>query len=146
MGPTDVYFCGSIRGGQDDIDVYRKMIEEIESHGLTVPTRHVGAPRHDNGETCLSETDIYERDMAWLRASKCMIAEISQPSHGVGFEVAMGVVLEMPVLALWRKGAEKEASAMIKGCPKVEFREYLGLEDGIHLIREFLEKHKMMPQ
>ena len=31
---------------------------------------------------------IYERDTEWIRASDVLIAECTNPSHGVGYELA----------------------------------------------------------
>ena len=50
-----VYFCGSIRGGRDDAELYKRIIEQIKQYG-TVLTEHVG--KHDIEEDEL-ETGSY---------------------------------------------------------------------------------------
>lgn len=37
-----VYFCGSIRGGRDDVEVYRRIVQKLQSYG-TVLTEHVSS-------------------------------------------------------------------------------------------------------
>uniref|UniRef100_A0A668VK57 2'-deoxynucleoside 5'-phosphate N-hydrolase 1 n=1 Tax=Oreochromis aureus TaxID=47969 RepID=A0A668VK57_OREAU len=37
-----VYFCGSIRGGRDDVHVYRRIVHALQSYG-TVLTEHVSS-------------------------------------------------------------------------------------------------------
>ncbi|KAF0027935.1 hypothetical protein F2P81_020676 [Scophthalmus maximus] len=37
-----IYFCGSIRGGRDDVMLYRKIVEKLQSYG-TVLTEHVSS-------------------------------------------------------------------------------------------------------
>lgn len=37
-----VYFCGSIRGGRDDVTIYQRIIQKLQSYG-TVLTEHVGS-------------------------------------------------------------------------------------------------------
>lgn len=46
-----VYFCGSIRGGRDDVDIYRRFVQKLQSYG-TVLTEHVSSRQLDDaGET-----------------------------------------------------------------------------------------------
>ncbi len=49
--------------------------------------------------------DVYERDTAWIRACDALVAEVSTPSHGVGYEVAYALSLGKPVLCVYRTGA-----------------------------------------
>lgn len=45
-----VYFCGSIRGGRDDVHVYRRIVHALQSYG-TVLTEHVSsAELSDRGQ------------------------------------------------------------------------------------------------
>lgn len=43
-----VYFCGSIRGGRDDAELYHRMVAKLQSFA-TVLTEHVG--RRELGDT-----------------------------------------------------------------------------------------------
>ena len=36
-----IYFCGSIRGGRQDADLYARIIKQLESYGKVL-TEHVG--------------------------------------------------------------------------------------------------------
>lgn len=61
---------------------------------------------------------IFARDMAWLEASDALIAEISVPSLGVGFEVGEALRLGRPTLCLRDAAlADRLPSAMIVGNP-----------------------------
>lgn len=53
-------------------------------------------------ELNLTDTQILERDMEWLSKSQVVIAEVTQPSLGVGFEIARAITLNKPVLCLFR--------------------------------------------
>ena len=37
-----IYFCGSIRGGRQDADLYARLIEHLKTYG-PVLTEHVGS-------------------------------------------------------------------------------------------------------
>jgi len=61
-----------------------------------------------------SEDYIYQRDMNWLLQCNAMIAEVSNPSHGVGYDLAIAKhVLKIPVLCVALK--DTTVSAMITG-------------------------------
>jgi len=51
-----------------------------------VPTEHIIAPDVLAAEKQLTAQDIYQRDVDWLTESDAAIAEISNPSLGVGYE------------------------------------------------------------
>ena len=36
-----IYFCGSIRGGRDDVALYRRIIDQLKQYG-DVLTEHIG--------------------------------------------------------------------------------------------------------
>lgn len=45
-----IYFCGSIRGGRQDAELYRRLIEKLKAYG-DVLTEHVGSEDVD-GNSC----------------------------------------------------------------------------------------------
>jgi nucleoside 2-deoxyribosyltransferase len=48
-----------------------------------------------------TEVFIYERDVAWLRESDFVIAEVTQPSLGVGYELGFAEAISKPILCLY---------------------------------------------
>lgn len=91
-----IYFAGSIRGGREFKDTYFKMIRMLQSLGR-VFTEHIGDTgdiiRDDKG---LSDREIHDRDMDWLIRSDLLIAEVSVPSLGVGYEIGRAIHLAKP--------------------------------------------------
>lgn len=49
--------------------------------------------------------EVFRRDSEMLRASHLVVAEISEPSSGVGAELAISAVCGIPVIALCRQGS-----------------------------------------
>jgi nucleoside 2-deoxyribosyltransferase len=64
-------------------------------------------------ERVVDPAEVYERDIHWINACDAMIAEVSTPSHGVGYELAYALGLGKPVLVCYRDGAT--VSKMITG-------------------------------
>ncbi|XP_071335891.1 5-hydroxymethyl-dUMP N-hydrolase [Trachinotus anak] len=118
-----VYFCGSIRGGRDDVELYRKIVEKLRSYG-TVLTEHVGrAQLTHRGEDASAAGDkfIHDRDVDWLRQSDVVVAEVTQPSLGVGYELGRVVDMKKKTLCLFRPSSGHVLSAMIRGAEDSEW-------------------------
>lgn len=121
----DIFFSGSIRGGRDDAALYREIIDALEGHG-DVLTEHVGAEDVEAKEAAvgLSDDDIYAQDVAWLRQADAVVAEVTTPSLGVGYELGRAVAWGKPVCCLYRPGGEHDLSAMVRGNDDVAVEEY----------------------
>lgn len=65
----------------------REAAAALESAGHTVLTRHLLDDNVEAAEATLSERDVFDRDLRWLREADLLIAEASGSSYGVGFEV-----------------------------------------------------------
>jgi len=135
-----IYFAGSIRAGREDAAVYETMIAWLRAFG-DVLTEHVGNPalsvRGDDGP---GDRQIHDRDMAWLKACDCVVAEVTTPSLGVGYELAWATVLAKPVLCLYRMAPGRLLSAMIAGSPGIQTAAYATADEAKAIIEEFLQK------
>ncbi|XP_070697392.1 5-hydroxymethyl-dUMP N-hydrolase [Pempheris klunzingeri] len=111
-----VYFCGSIRGGRDDALMYRRIVEKLQSYG-SVMTEHVSrAELSDRGEDAAAgDRFIHDRDVDWLRQADVVVAEVTQPSLGVGYELGRAVAMEKKTFCLFRPSSGRILSAMIRG-------------------------------
>uniref|UniRef100_A0A3Q2VB61 2'-deoxynucleoside 5'-phosphate N-hydrolase 1 n=1 Tax=Haplochromis burtoni TaxID=8153 RepID=A0A3Q2VB61_HAPBU len=108
-----VYFCGSIRGGRDDVHVYRRIVHALQSYG-TVLTEHVSsAELSDRGQRSHTEN-------SYAHMNKVVVAEVTQPSLGVGYELGRAVDMKKKIFCLFRPSSGRILSAMIRGATDVE--------------------------
>ena len=135
-----IYFAGSIRGGREDAALYMQLIAYLKKFG-EVLTEHVGDQTlSELGDDGPDDRFIHDRDVEWLKAADVLVAEVTQVSMGVGYEIGRAVEAGKPVLCLFRPGAGKNLSAMIAGCPDLQLAEYQNQEEARHCIHEFLKK------
>lgn len=127
-----IYFSGSIRGGQEDADIYKQIIDELKKYG-TVLTEHIGSKVQ---ETNLTDEEIHDRDLKWVMESDVVVAEVTTPSLGVGYEIGRAAEFNKPIICLYRKNGKKQVSAMIAGCSQVKSFEYTTLEDAKQVLNE----------
>ncbi len=131
-----IYFAGSIRGGRDDLDIYLSLIDELKKYG-EVFTEHIGKHSITDAREDLTSEEIYERDMAWLRQADVIVAEVTKPSLGVGYEIAQAEAMSKRILCLHRTLPGARVSAMIGGNPNLDVRTYTNLTDAAELLREY---------
>ena len=133
----NIYFACSITGGREFQPAYSQMVAALLEAGHEVPTAHLAEPGVTS-EAILAPRSVYERDTDWIRACDALIAEVSVPSHGVGYEIAYALEQGKPVLCLCRAG--RPLSKMISGNPAPRLRvfSYEGVEQALNEVTGFL--------
>ena len=112
-----IYFAGSIRGGRADAALYARMIDFMKEKGHAVLTEHVGHPELNLLEQGKDrDGEIYAQDTGWLRESELLIAECTNPSLGVGYELAYAERFGKPCYLFYNK-TRTQLSAMLTGDP-----------------------------
>jgi len=108
-----IYFSCSLTGGRDDEAVYGLIVDHLVSRSHEVLTAHLARPEVMEAEKVVDAHEVYLRDVAWVEECDACIAEVSTPSHGVGYEIAYALGLGKPVLCCYKQGAV--VSKMILG-------------------------------
>ncbi len=122
-----IYFAASIRGGRGYALDYKTIISQLNTYGKVL-TEHIAENKLDERGENISETAIFERDTEWLRESDIIVAEVTQPSLGVGYEIALGESLGKRIICLFKQKSGN-LSAMIKGNRKLEVIEYTSVDE-----------------
>jgi hypothetical protein len=71
-----------------------------------------------------------------------VVAEVSTPSLGVGYELGIAEKLKIPVLCLYRPITGKRLSAMINGNEKFQCQAYQGFDGVKTHINNFLKQEQ----
>ena len=135
----NIYFACSITGGREFEAVYQAIVSALVEGGHQVPTAHLAESGVGAVEAVIDPQEVYARDVDWIRASDVLIAELSVPSHGVGYEIGFALGNGKPVLALFQQG--RKVSKMISGNPDANLRVkgYHDPAEAMQLIRAFLQ-------
>ena len=123
-----IYFAGSIRGGRDDQKIYADIIALLRNYG-TVVTEHVGDADVMLGGENAPDREIHDRDLAWLRDADVVVAEVTAPSLGVGYEIGRSVEWGKRILCLYRPGNGHMLSGMIAGCDALTVHQYSRVDE-----------------
>lgn len=135
-----IYFAGSIRGGRTDVDLYLQIIEHLRLHG-EVLTEHIGdAALTSYGENDTTDEFIHDRDMDWLLSADLIVAEVTNPSLGVGYEIGRAIENGKKVCCLYREQSGKRLSAMIGGASAIQVAHYNEITSALAHIDKFIQE------
>lgn len=130
-----IYFSCSVTGGRADQPIYAAIVESLRAAGHTVLTAHLAEPSALEDQVPDPQA-VYARDLAWLDEADVVAAEVSTPSHGVGYQVAHAVLLGKRVICLAQAG--RRVSKMITGNPRLTFIEYEEAEQAFGAVARFI--------
>ncbi len=123
---TKAYLSGPII--HDDLrrdDFYKVVVSAVEDAGVEIFAPQF-MPR-------LSPREIYLRDVREVRMSDFLIAEVSNPSLGVGMEIMLSIEMVKPVL-LFRHVDAPPLSYMVQGADGTVLFEYSSLDDVVDIL------------
>lgn len=132
-----IYFSCSIRGARPDPVTIPMLIGHLKGYG-TVLTEHIGDVL-EGDEVDISDEEIFLRDVAWLREADALVAEVTAPSLGVGYEIGIAETLGKPILCIYRRQQGRRLSAMIAGNERLIVGGYEDPAEALGFIDEFLE-------
>jgi len=124
-----IYFAGSISGGRADVGFYKEIINYLKNYGKVL-TEFIGDDSLlANGEAELTDKQIHDRDLDWLMEADVLVAEVTTPSLGVGYEIGRSVENGKKILCLFKENEHKRLSAMVAGCDGIITKRYINLDD-----------------
>jgi len=142
-----VYFACSITGGRDNAHLYQDIVDGIKETGAELLSE-LFADQSINSKTGvgikkgMSKHSIWKFDMDWVRQADVIIAEVTQPSLGVGYEIAKAEEMGKPVLSLFYEPSDKRLSAMIEGSDRNQTEYYSDQSEVKNIIAKFISKNK----
>jgi nucleoside 2-deoxyribosyltransferase len=140
----NIYFACSITGGRQDELVYQRLVAALQEYGHHVPTAVLASPEVMPLEGTETPEEVYDRDVGWIRGCDLLLAEVSTPSHGVGYEIGYALSLGKKVLCLYRH--DRKVSKMILGNPdpRLTIASYTTPEQAVNFLNSYLDKISAM--
>lgn len=136
---TKIYFACSITGG-GDTSSYLDLINGIKAAGGEVISEIFAHDAINYGGSPLPAEEIYLRDIEMIHEADAVIAEVSNPSLGVGYELGYAEKIGRPVLGLYNTDSPKRLSAMISGNKNFQVENYTTNKLPLDAIETFIQK------
>merc|ERR1712137_857198 len=110
-----IYFCGSKFGGRQDEVIYNILFKKLDRYGDVIQPFDPEKGINQLGSRREHGLSMHDRDVALLTLCDVMVAEVTHPSLGVGYEIGRAVELGKPVLCLYRPLPRKNLSFLLRG-------------------------------
>jgi len=139
-----IYFAGAISAGRERQALYAEMVHFLEALGTEVLSAHVAKAEVLEHEAKLTAEEIFNRDMRLIENCAGMIAEVSRPSLGVGYEIAMALALWRPTLCLCEQGIFLTRMLTGNSHPRLQIRFYHEAADWQEALKSFCQSLRQM--
>ena len=136
----NVYFACSITGGRKDQDVYAEIVNNLLAAGHTVPTAALASPEVTLDEGVLEPAEVYQRDVNWIADCDVLVAEVSTPSHGVGYEIGYALGLGKPVFCCYDQDAKISKMILGNSDPQLVLYSYQNVDAALACLSEYLNR------
>ena len=134
-----IYFTASFSGGRQFFKQYKKILHLLKKGNELVGGEQLLGEKETNGNLEKVKT-VFEREKKRIEQADLVVAEVSQPSLGVGSEIAYALTLDKPVLSLFYKESQNLLSPMIAGNPSDNlYLEHYNDDNLGRLIKNFLK-------
>jgi len=136
-----IYYATSISGetNPEAENTNKELINYLKKYGEVITEHFSNSSLIQTGELTINDKEIHDRDMNWIMESDVIVAEVSNPSFGVGYEIGRSVENNKKVLCL-RKKQNRRLSAMIRGCDRITVRNYKDLNEAKKILEGFFIK------
>jgi nucleoside 2-deoxyribosyltransferase len=121
-----IFFAGSIRSGRSMLLTYTQIVALLKKLGHRVVSEHVASEKLEEAEARLTDEEIFRNDTGFIDECDCLIAEVTIPSTGVGYEICYAVSQGKRALCVYKEGTN--VSAMVLGNRKVTAIPYVNME------------------
>ena len=134
-----IYFAGAVQGGRHDQVWYKDLIEHLQNYG-EVLTSKLGDEDILHVESQMNTANIYNTLVEHLKQADVLVAEVTTPSLGVGYEIGLAESMDKDIICLFRNSSKKTLSVMISGNDNLDICWYDKLEDAKEAIDEYFKK------
>jgi nucleoside 2-deoxyribosyltransferase len=135
----NIYFSCSLTGGRDDEEVYNVIVNHLISRGHEVPTEHLARSEVMELEKIVDANEVYRRDIKWVDECDAVVAEVSTPSHGVGYEIAYALGQGKPVLCCHKQGVTVSKMILGNDNPDLTLGKYETPSQVLEIIDSFIQ-------
>ncbi len=113
MMKIKIFFAGSMYGGEEDKEMYKSLTDGLKAK-YNLLSDHVAYGDVHEG---LDDRQLYQKDIRLINEAQLLVAEVSAPSVGTGYEIAMALHVGKRVVCLYRNGSKRRLSMMLNGNP-----------------------------
>jgi nucleoside 2-deoxyribosyltransferase len=123
-----IYISGSIYGGREKVETYKKLISNLETYG-EVFDKQIAEEKVIENEQFQNDEEIFLELEKNLKSVDVLFAEITIPSLGVGYELGLADALNKKIIAIYDETITPKVSTMIRGNKRIKLISYKKIDE-----------------
>ena len=133
-----IYISGSIYGGREKIETYKKIIPALEEYA-EVLNKNIADDEVIEKEAFQKDEDIFTDLELKIKSADLIFAEVTIPSLGVGYELGFADTLGKKVVGIYDTTITQKVSTMIRGNKRIRLIPYENIDEILNNLEEILE-------
>jgi len=109
------------------LPVYIQIVDILKKQGHNVVSEHVASVDLEKIEAKITDEEIFNNDIGYVNECECLVADVTIPSIGTGYEICYAVSKGKEVICIYRKDAN--VSAMVRGNDRIVSVPYENMEE-----------------
>jgi nucleoside 2-deoxyribosyltransferase len=134
-----IYFSGSIYGGRQKLDTYKKLIKKLGEFG-EVLNPEVADDKILEEEEKIEDCEIFQNLENELKISDFIFAELTVPSLGVGYELGYADKCGKKIIGIYDKNITPLVSTMIRGNKRIKIIPYTNINEIIKDLENIIKE------
>ena len=134
-----IYFSGSIYGGRQKLDTYKKLISELSKYG-EVLDEQVADEDVLIKEENIPDNEVFEDLEKQLNQADLIFAEFTVPSLGVGYEIGYADSHNKRIIGIYDQNVTPKVSTMIRGNKRLKIIPYTDINEIITNLESIIKE------
>lgn len=135
----NIYFSGSIYGGRQKLESYKKLVKELAKFGKVL-NEEVADDNVLISEESVSNNDVFESLVNRLEQADVVFAEVTVPSLGVGYEIGYANSHNKRIICVYDKTVTSKITTMLRGNNKLKIIPYTDINEIINNLENILKE------
>ena len=133
----NIYFSGSIYGGREKLEDYKKLIKELSKYG-EVLNPEVADDTVIEDEENVSDYDIFENLEKEMNKADIIFGEFTIPSLGVGYEIGYADSHNKKIVGIYDKTITPKITTMFRGNKRLKLIPYTDINEIIKNLEKLI--------
>lgn len=136
-----IYFSGSIYGGRQKLETYKKLVKELQKYGevLDAEVADDNVLIDEEGKT---DYEIFENLEKELNEADLIFAELTVPSLGVGYEIGYADKSNKKIIGVYDKTVIPKVTTMLRGNKRLKIIPYTDISEILSNLGEIIKEEK----
>lgn len=135
----NIYFSGSIYGGRQKLEDYKKIVKELSKYGKVL-NEEVADDDVIINETKTTDNEIFESLKNRLNIADVIFAEVTIKSLGVGYELGYADSHNKRIICIYDETVTPKITTMLRGNKNLKIIPYTDINNIINNLENILKE------